>query len=238
MWPETMTRETLELRQVVESGVNVWAFDYPSYYKGDEKKAFEKKVLDHFWMRQIGAETVGRFLHYFRRTVREIMPYYIQRYQSVDLMKDPEIRPLDNYNMIEEYEGEQTNMAESNASGTNGTDNNLTRKESGHSAGAESDTPQGALDMSINGSTLALAYASKTEQGLTGSDVTEDSFSTETHASNGKSTGEGTDKHKLTRRGNIGVTTYSDLLEGYRKTFLNIDMEIINELESCFLGVY
>ena len=103
---ESNSRVTAELREILDAGVKLWDFDYPSYYKGEEKQAFEQKVIDHFYFRQIGAETVGRFLHYFRRTVREVMPYYIQRYKSVELMDDPEIRPLENYNMIEEFSAE------------------------------------------------------------------------------------------------------------------------------------
>lgn len=233
LFPSSNTKVTDELRDVVAAGVDIWDFEYPSYYKGDQKKAFEQKVLDHFWTRQIGQETVGRFLLYFRRTVREIMPYYIQRYESVDLMKDPEIKPLDNYNMIEEYEqetsetGSSTNQTTGNSSGTGGD----------AKTGVESTTPEGTLAWSLNPLNLnnvVLAYASGVNQEINHSQATEESSS----EGSTSSTGAGTNKHKLTRRGNIGVTTYAQLLEGYRETFLNIDMEIIEELDSCFLGVY
>lgn len=238
MLPERMTRETTELRKIVESGIDIWDFAYPSYYKGDEKKAFEQKVLDHYWMRQIGSETVGRFLHYFRRTVREIMPYYIQLYQSVDLMKDPEIRPLDNYNMIEEYNASGSSTARSNASGNTSNIGSNKTTSKGNNARAESDTPQGQLNITIVDDALNLGHASLAEQSRNSSEASENTSNTENHASQGDSSGSSTDKHTLTRRGNIGVTTYSDLLKGYRETFLNIDMQIIAELESCFLGVY
>lgn len=231
IFPVTTTHETLELREVVAGGVNVWGFDYPSYYKGDQKTAFEQKVLDHFWTRQIGQETVGRFLLYFRRTMREIMPYYIQRYESVDLMKDPEIRPLDNYNMIEEYQSESTDSGSVSGS-SSGTDS-----LSGETGGASvhSDTPQGTLAIPMGtGGSVTLSHASDVEQtrGLNSSEAER------SETSSSESSSAGTSKHTLTRRGNIGVTTYSQLVEGYRETFLNIDMEVINELESCFLGVY
>lgn len=231
LMPERTTHETIELREIVGAGVNIWDFEYPSFYKGTQKAAFEQKVLDHFWTRQIGQETVGRFLLYFRRTVREIMPYYIQRYESEVLIQDPEIRPLDNYNMIEEYESErsesgsvtgQSSSSESGSSETGG-------------ANVHSDTPQSSLAIPIStGGSFTLTHATDVEQnrGLANSEAES------TGSSSTESTGAGTEKHKLTRRGNIGVTTYAQLLEGYRETFLNIDMEVINELESCFLGVY
>ena len=229
--PGRLTHETVELRELVQSGVNIWDFEYPSYYKGEQKTAFEKKVLDHFWTRQIGQETVGRFLLYFRRTVREIMPLYIQRYESVDLMKNSEIRPLDNYNMIEEYEGENTDSGSVSGS-SQGTDS-----MSGETGGASvrHDTPQNQLNIPLTpDGNMTLTHASEAEQtrGLNTSEASR------TDQTSSESSSAGTSKHTLTRRGNIGVTTYAQLLEGYRQTFLNIDMEVINELESCFLGVY
>ena len=225
LFPNSNTKVTEELRDLVAAGVNIWDFDYPSFYKGQEKAAFEQKVLDHFWTRQIGQETVGRFLLYFRRTMREIMPYYIQRYESVEMMKDPEIRPLDNYNMIEESTESGTATNTSNGSSSGSGIEKKTR--------AESVTPDGELNWALNPEnpdTISLDYASNVQQEINHNEASESS------ESSGNTTTTGT--HKLTRRGNIGVTTYAQLLEGYRETFLNIDMEIIEELDICFLGVY
>lgn len=233
LFPNSNTKVTEELRDIVAAGVNVWDFDYPSYYKGEQKAAFEQKVLDHFWTRQIGQETVGRFLLYFRRTMREIMPYYIQRYESVDMMKDPAIRPLDNYNMVEEFQQE--------SSESGGGTHETTGTASGHGTEkktrAESVTPDGQLNWALNPSdpsSISLDYASNVEQEINDNNASE----TNTTVGSNTSTNQGNTTHTLTRRGNIGVTTYAQLLEGYRQTFLNIDMEIIEDLESCFLGVY
>lgn len=258
LFPERATAETLELRQVIEGGVNIWDFEYPSYYKGDEKKAFEQKVIDHFYLRQIGAETVGRFLHYFRRTVREIMPLYIQRYNSVEMMNDPEIRPLDNYNMVETFK--QTSEQEASGTATDrgttsetstgsgsGTKNN---NDQGKNTAVHSETPESTLNISLGAPSLekveTIDHASDTTQNLDYKVLHEETTASENTESNGEhmnnrtetSSSDNTTEHTLTRRGNIGVTTYSQLLEGYRQTFLNIDMEIIDELEICFLGVY
>lgn len=233
LYPNSNTKATEELRDLVAAGVDIWDFDYPSYYKGEQKTAFEKKVLDHFWTRQIGQETVGRFLLYFRRTVREIMPYYIQRYESVDLMKDPEIRPLDNYNMIEEYEQETSDTGTASNETTGSSSGTGLEKKTL----AESITPEGNLNWALNPEnpeTITLDYASNVQQEINDNKASETSESSGSTSSSNK----GSSSHKLTRRGNIGVTTYAQLLEGYRETFLNIDMEIINELDSCFLGVY
>lgn len=249
--PRETTGKTLELREVIAGGVNIWDFDYPSYYKGEEKKAFEQKVIEHYYFREIGAETVGRFLHYFRRTMREIMPLYIQRYKSVELMDDPEIRPLDNYNMIEEFTQDTENTGSGSTTGSNNRSLEETSSDNGFSTDMQSnvhsvqDTPQGSLSIALdeNGSVLvarASEISQDVNQGNNTSTMTRTGTSTETGGSSEESETQQTGKttHTLTRRGNIGVTTYADLMEGYRKTFLNIDMEIIEELESCFMGVY
>lgn len=131
--PYDNTQVTVELRQLVESGVDVWAFDYPSYYEGQEKKAFEKKVLDHFWLRQIGLETPGRWLHYFRSRMREIMPYYIQLYKSQALMDTIE-DPFGNVDIVETFEEETTGTSSEENSGTS------------NSSHKYSNTPQGSIE--------------------------------------------------------------------------------------------
>lgn len=127
--PYDNTGVTVELRDIVNNGVDVWAFDYPSYYKGDEKTAFEKKVLDHYWLHQIGQETVGRWLHCFRTRIREIMPYYLQLYKSQELM-DSIDDPFGNVDIVETFEQESTGESSSNG-------NNVRRF---------SNTPQGSVE--------------------------------------------------------------------------------------------
>ena len=42
----------------------------------------------------------------------------------------------------------------------------------------------------------------------------------------------------LTRKGNNGTASESELLNMYRETFLNIDMMVIDELSELFLGIW
>lgn len=126
------TGVTVELRMLVESGVKVWDFDYPTYYTGEKKEAFEQKVLEHFWFREIGQETPGRFLHYFRSKIREIMPYYIELYKSVELFNE-DTDQLESYNLTETYTEEIEGSGSSTTTAT-GTNERLYH-----------DTPQGSI---------------------------------------------------------------------------------------------
>ena len=204
------SKVTLELRDLVENGVKIWDFDYPSYYKGEQKKAFEQKVIDHYLFRQIGQETVGRFLHYFRSKIREIMPYYIQLYESVDLYKSIE-DPLESYSLTETYERDTSSSGTTKSSGST-TDKREERF---------SNTPQGSID--------------NIDKYMTEATVNDDSTSS---SGNSESTDTGKETYKLTRRGNIGVQPLGQELKVLRDSFLNIDMMIIDELKDLFLKVY
>lgn len=244
--PYDCSRITMELREVLETKTeegtdfHLFDFEYPSYYTGQDKLDFEQKVIDHYFFRQIGFETIPRFKHMFKAKMREIMPYYIQMYKSAALMGDPEdpdnpIKPLENYHLYEVYSGENSGDTQDNTT----LENNLKTSNTGTDqvVSEHLDTPQSKIGNMLNVTQdhdtgyLTDAQRNKTIHGH----IISDTGNSET-----ESTGhtEGTDSHTLERYGNIGVMTYSDLLKGYRETFLNIDMMIIDELNSLFLQVH
>lgn len=229
MWNEPLwqtTKVTLELREIVESGINIWDFDYPSFYEGEEKTKFEQKVIDHYYFRQIGQETVGRFLHYFRTKVREIMPYYIQLYDSEKYMKELD-DPFATVDYTETYsetrEGQSSGSASSSSTTTANSEGseNLTHKFS--------NTPQGEISNLDRYMTEASqdSSANSLEATSTGSGTnTNESESSETVS------------HTLTKKGAMGVTTFGHDMIEFRQSFLNVDMMVIDELNDLFLKVY
>lgn len=224
MWTTTMndtTRLTLELRELVDNvdnPVDIWDFDYPSFYTGDDKKTFERKVIDHYYFRQIGQETPGRFLHCFRSRIREIMPYYIKMYESVKLMDDLE-NPFDNVDVVETFEEESMGQSTGQSSGA---DNRSITEDREHRF---SNTPQGSIENLDDYMTEAYM---------------DDTNNRETLETSGESSSQssGTVKHTLTRKGNQGVNTYAHDIMEYRKSLIDVDMMIINNLQDLFLGVY
>lgn len=214
MYPYSNTKVTVELRELVENGVNIWDFDYPSYYEGDAKKAFEQKVIDHFYFRQIGQETTGRFLHMFRARVREVMPYYIQMYKSVEIMNEID-DPFGNVDIIETFT--QTTM------GKGQSESKTTGKSDTDTEHRLSTTPQG----SISNIDEYMTEASKDNA------TVNDTGSANTTASN-----EETVTHEFRKTGNQGVNTYAHDMVELRETFINVDMMVINALNDLFLLVY
>lgn len=106
-----MATYTLELRTILESNVNIFDFNYPIFDE-DYRRVFEDKFKAHFYFREIGVETVGRFKFNLREMLNRIMPYYNKMYISQGL----EQRILDNYDVTETFEktssGSRTGIAE------------------------------------------------------------------------------------------------------------------------------
>lgn len=244
MWETTLyktSKLTLELREIVDNGensVDIWDFDYPSFYTGDEKKVFEKKVIDHYYFRQIGQETVGRWLHYFRSRIREIMPYYIQLYESEKYMKDIE-DPFATVDYTETYEEETTGQATGSSSdqstGSSSSTNNSTSNTELNKEHRFSNTPQGTIENLDDHMSEASKDKDTSTDTLNGSSIGESSSESSATSS---STSSGTTKHTLTKKGAMGVTTFGHDMMEYRQSFLNIDLMVINELNDLFLGVY
>ena len=225
MWTSSLyntTRLTVELGEIIESGVNVWDFEYPSYYKDDAKRAFEQKVLDHYRFRQIGQETVGRFLHQFRTRVREIMPYYIQLYKSVELMENVG-DPFEAYNLTEEYTEQRSGTGTVNGA-TESTENETNARDGERRF---SNTPQGSIENIDNYLTEATKESDDTTRNASGE-------------SSSTTTSENTDDvhYTMTRRGNIGVQPLGQEVNVYRSALIDVDMKIIEDLNCLFLGIY
>lgn len=247
------TGVTVELGDIVKSGVNIWDFDYPVpadtvHYNGKtakvpfNKQAFEQKILDHYRFRQIGQETVGRWLHYFRTRIREIMPYYVQLYEFEAKWFNVD-DPLESYNLVETFEetssgsGTQTTSGSSeNTSETSGT-NTANKTGSVNHERKFSDTPQGSIDNLDDYMSEATREntdtSEKGSESSTGTATVSGSDSSETSSENTGST-----SHTLTRKGNIGVQPLGGEVQNIRDAFINIDLMVINELKDLFLQVY
>lgn len=151
-----MSKYTVELRKVIESRgeeeVLGWFMDYEltDYLTQDEinvimergtwnKEKLAHKILDHYYMREIGFETVGLFRHQAKVAMQEIMEEKLPLIYSAAIQYDP----LVNVDFTEEYTGQNAGNSTSNSSG-------LT---------VQSDTPQGQISKSA---ILGGTYASST----------------------------------------------------------------------------
>lgn len=229
MWKATQyntTKVTIELRDLINDGVKLWDFDYPSYYKDDMKKAFEQKVIDHYYFRQIGQETVGRFLHCFRTKVREIMPRYLEMYKTVEIMNNLD-NPFDNVDFVETYQGATTGSS-SGSQSSNGSSTDVVDSSS-NTKHRFSNTPQGAIDNVEH----YITEGSIDDVSTAGMNTSQSEGQSSQESSN-----EGTNTYTLTKKGNQGVNTYAHDMIEFRQAIIDVDMMIINDLNELFLGTY
>lgn len=116
----------------------IFDFEYP-IFDSDYKRVLQRKILKHYYTREIGAESVGLWKHWLNTRLNEIMPYYNKMYESDRL----EFNPLFDTDITRTHSGSGTNIGDSNS--------NV------ESLDKYSDTPQGGVKNLINETYLTNA---------------------------------------------------------------------------------
>lgn len=228
-----MANYTVQLRKVCETltepEVVSWFAQYElsDYLTADEieaittagtwtKEKLAQKIVDHYYMREIGHETVALFKRRVKIVMEEIMEEYLPIIYTASLKYDP----LMNVNYTETYSGENTSHNTSyGKSDSTGNSSGLT---------VNSDTPQGQISKSA---ILGGSYASSTS-----ANELEDSSSV---TSNGENSGEGKNLYTRHFEGNQGISaTYQKMIQQYRENIRAIDREIIERLNTLFMTIY
>jgi len=216
----------------------VFNFDFPIFDE-NYRQVLCRKILKHYYTREIAHETVGRWKLALNAKLNEIMPYYNQLYKSELL----EFNPFYDVDLTRSREGSGTSNRTSNNTETNsGTSKNVS-SGSGTSntdtLNRFSDTPQNSMDTQGIADSVPLTTVTKVNE-----DNTTTNESTDTLTRNDNKTGSGaeninnTDKYIETVKGKQGTENYSSLLKKFRETFLNIDMMIIEDCSDCFFTLW
>lgn len=268
-----------------------------------------KKILNHYYTREIGAETVALWKFWLNQKMNEIMPYYNKLYLSEQLKYDP-LHEIDFTRVI----SENTHDDKNGKSGTDTKDSNTTttRNSSDSAVKAEntdtektdstqtttgetenkqvnlgttsvssensgkdlhSDTPQGSIqNITENGyltdarltsgetssttsvDTSVTNNERSTEQNVLEETTTNNHIVNESTLTNLQSSSIAEDLGKSSTEyseNNIGLreyqehisgknssTSYAKLIQDYRNSLLNLDMDIIFELKDLFMNIY
>lgn len=224
-----MSKYTMEIRDIIKyqgrDEVENWFKDYciNNYLRPNEvetiltaniwsKDRLASKIIDHYYMREIGYETIGLFKHYAKVYMQEMMERYLPLIYSNCI----EYNPLVNVDYEETFTRNITGSGESESSSTN----------SASGLSVNSDTPQGEISKA---NILAGNYASNTGASETESNISDSS-------SNSNTTDE-TYSKKV--KGNSGVSaTAQKMIQQYRENIIAIDEQIIKELDKLFMGLY
>lgn len=186
---------------------NVTFFD-PTY-----KSVLCKKILKHYYLREICSETVGIWKLWMNERLENIMPYYNQMYESALI----EFNPMHDVNVTRTYERGITGAM--TGGGTNTENANDTSRD------LYSDTPQGAITGLESETYLTDARKITSERGATGA-----------YTSNSNTNS--TEAYVETLIGKHGSGTYSKMIQEFRETFLNIDAMVIEEFNDLFFGLW
>lgn len=225
-----MAKYTIELRNIINNyysreEVESWFKNYciNNYLTQEEiesilnaniwsKDRLASKIVDHYYMREIGYETIGLFKHYAKVYMQEIMERYLPLIYSNSI----KYNPLVNVDYQEEFTRNIIGSGESESTSNN----------SASGLSVNSDTPQGEI---TKANILAGNYASNTGASETESEITDSS-------SNSNTTDE-TYTKKV--KGNSGVSaTAQKMVQQYRENIIAIDEQIIKELDKLFMGLY
>ena len=232
-----MASYTMQLRKVIEyfgrEEVENWFKDYElnhyltptqieqiTKFNVWSKDRLAEKIVDNYYMREIGFETPALFKHYAKIEMKKIMERYLPKIYSNFLEYDP----LSNVDFTETYTREIAGQTQNQGTSNSTSQNNAS------GLNVNSDTPQGQISKQA---ILSGSYASQTNASETESEI-EDNTTTENQGTS--NTIETFTRHE---EGDNGVIiTNQRLVKEYREIIVAIDEEIINELNCLFMGIY
>lgn len=243
---------------------------YPLYESTSERRYGQPNIvptreelntalLNHYKYREIGFETIGRFLDELEIAMKEIMPYYNQLYYSAD--QDYNI--IYNVDYIKTINRDKDNTMENTSSGTIESSDSLTTHSntSGESSSTNSetrdskdvyaDTPQGLLTIGTTGiDNVNYGTNARWDEDVASgqNDSSSSTLVDGTNTSTGETTNENTlsgtanEQEQITEetKGNYGVVSAQDLIVKYREQIRNITQELINDprINELFMLVY
>lgn len=276
-----MAKYTVELKTLMDipeyyRGIQEALSTYPLYVKKSKEEfipsyiptraELNEKILNHYKYREIGFETVERFLDELEISMKEIMPEYNLLFHSAD----------QDFNMIYNVDYKRTidtDKGGNSSSVVNGKDKSVSKIDStsentatgkddsttdatttGSTRELGSQTPQNVLNLpdemgsvdyaddakwGKNSSTDHIAKSGNTSTTAKGKDNSTNNTEGENNVtSSGQHTE--TEKSLETTKGNFGVVSSQELVRKYRETVINIEQMIINNerIAELFMLVY
>lgn len=233
-----MAKYTIEVRKICEIyGRNVVESWFKNYNLSDflttaqisaitsanvwTKDKLATKIVDNFYFREIAFETPAMFEHFAKVKMNNIMDKYLLLIYSSSLS----LNPLRDINT--------THTTSRTVENTNSTEGSSTSESTSNNSNSglivNSNTPQGQISKAniLNGTYASNTSGNENESETTVNDSTTSSAS-----------GESTTTESVSKIETGNRTSEADLILKYRKTILNIDEMILNELKDLFFGLW
>lgn len=216
-----MASYTMRLQNVLDfvgdigDGRKIGLDDYPmpDFWNEADRTELNQKIIGHYVMREIGQETIGLFTHFLRQRMWEIMPPYVQLYESTKMAFDPFVT----VKIATTREDSATETSD----------------RTGSSNGDTSSQQNGRTVSSNTPNTMLEGYENYADNAV-------DSGATTSGSSNSSTDEKATTENSGS--GNSSTVGYqgspSDMLAKYRATILNIAMMIVADLYDMFMLVW
>lgn len=204
-----MAHYTTTIRTLIDNNFDFELDEYPIF---DEtyRETLNQNILNHYYNDEIGFETASLFRFHLKARLNEIMPYYNSLYTIQKKILENAGSGLNFREIIS-----RETSGESQSTSTNNS------QSSGNSKNLFQDTPQGRISQaSINNQEWATNVTMNQNSNSNDSTIEDESTSSGTE--------------DVTRTTNLDIDTFNRVMENIR----NIDLQIINNLNDLFMGIY
>ena len=239
-----MAKDTIQLRTFITQWVKdggaynpampEWKQDFsPAYarlgldeypiYDESKRRRLNDKFIRHYWMREIGCETVGHFCLWCSNTFNEIMPYYNKMYET-ELLNVEHLLGIKRHKVVD-----MLRDFDESSSGNGSADTSTS--STGKSTNKFSDTPQDEL------------FVSKVDAGDYLTNLTIEDTADDTTVGT-KSKSDGTIKRDETNKDTtdefVTDPRYYQAFLDLSEKILNLDMQVINnvQVQGLFMQVW
>lgn len=243
----------------------IFNFDFPIWIE-DYRTTLEKKILMHYFNKEIGFETVGLWKFYLEERMNLIMPYYNELYKTTvkeyDWLTDTNAHEtyVGNKKLQENAKFDANGNIKSDMTGKTQDNGNDTFSGTGSSTSdgkknqntktLESDLPQANYANLDYGTKLTEGEQTETTHEQTNTtqqstadrtnvtDTTQNANTDTTQQSTNDLQSNTDDIYTRDRVGAFGSHSLTELLVQYRDSLINIDNMIIDELKDLFMMIY
>lgn len=254
-----MATYTIELGKLLTlDGFDIGMNEYPlpSFLNSDENKkvwreALNKKIINHYYFNEICCLPPDRFKLFLNNTLNENMPYFNMLYDAMaekwQFYTGGTLTEVIKADGTSSDNGTKTGTDVLARSGIDTTANSSTQNNShnDYTLNVNSDTP--AQMLNIEGAIENNTYASSANKNKNNGTNTGNSTSTDTTTYNSKETTTLDENTTANRQHNdnrnrtvsgLSNKSYAELFKEYSESVRNLDLEVIDSLKDCFMGIF
>lgn len=253
-----MATYTIELGKLLTlDGFDIGMKDYPLpsfLHSADDmqtwREALNQKIINHYYFNEICCLPPDRFKLFLNNTLNEKMPYFNMLYDAMaekwQFYTGGTLTEVIKADGTSSDNGTKTGSDELARSGIDTTNNSSLQNQNSDSfnLAVSSDTPGQMLN--IESDIANNTYANNAVKQKNKGTYSGNSNSTDTTTYNSKETTTFDEHTKADRQHNdnrnrtvsgLNNKSYAELFKEYSESVRNLDLEVINSLKDCFMGI-